>query len=227
MIVNDSKKLQKVAQQFYCELCDYTTCKKSSFDKHIATDKHKNMENGSKMVVNDSEKSPKVAKVFCCELCDYTTCKKCDYTKHLSTDKHKKATNDSKMVVNDSKKSPKVAFYTCECGKIYKYDSGYYRHKKVCNVIITPEKDETSEKELIMISLKDKHILLLDPQKERRLKILHELIKAEMKPFTCSNIEECKTYMNHVFFDLALRNFYKNFSRRNAWRNDKNKISFV
>jgi signal transduction histidine kinase/CheY-like chemotaxis protein len=60
------------------------------------------------------------------------------------------------------------------------------------------------EKELIMISLKDKHILLLDPQKERRLKILHELIKAEMKPFTCSNIEECKTYMNHVFFDLAL-----------------------
>jgi hypothetical protein len=112
------------------------------------------------MVVNDSEKSPKVAKVFCCELCDYTTCKKCDYTKHLSTDKHKKATNDSKMVVNDSKKSPKVAFYTCECGKIYKYDSGYYRHKKVCNVIITPEKDETSEKELIMMLIKQNTELL-------------------------------------------------------------------
>ena len=112
------------------------------------------------MVVNDSEKSPKVAKVFCCELCDYTTSKKCDYTKHLTTDKHKKTTNDSKMVVNDSKKSPKVAFYTCECGKIYKYDSGYYRHKKVCNVIIKPEKDETSEKELIMMLIKQNTELL-------------------------------------------------------------------
>ena len=83
------------------------------------------------MVVNDSKKSPKVAQKFVCEYCDYTTCKKTDYNKHLSTDKHKKAENGSKMVVNDSEKSPKVAQnYKCNCGKIYKYDSGYYRHKK-------------------------------------------------------------------------------------------------
>lgn len=59
MVVNGSKKLLKVAPNFYCELCDYTTSKKSSYMKHLSTDKHKN----SKMVVNDSEKLLKVAKL--------------------------------------------------------------------------------------------------------------------------------------------------------------------
>jgi len=112
------------------------------------------------MVVNDSKKSQKVASFYCCQKCDYSTCKKNDYSKHLSTDKHKKATNGSKMVVNDSEKSPKVAFYTCDCGKLYKYDSGYYRHKKVCDVTILPKKDESSEKELIMMLVKQNTELL-------------------------------------------------------------------
>jgi len=41
------------------------------------------------------------------------------------------------MVVNGSKKISKISKtnnneYECVCGKTYKYDSGYYRHKKVC-----------------------------------------------------------------------------------------------
>jgi hypothetical protein len=86
------------------------------------------------MVVNDSKKSPKVAEFFCCNLCNYTSSKTSDYSKHLLTRKHKKNENDSKMVVKSRQKSPKVGNnYNCECGKIYKYDSGYYRHKKICN----------------------------------------------------------------------------------------------
>ena len=86
------------------------------------------------MIVNDSNLSPKVAKKFCCELCHYVTSKKSDYNKHILTDKHKKRDDDSKMVVNDSNLSPKVAaLYECECGKFYKYDTGYYRHRKLCN----------------------------------------------------------------------------------------------
>ena len=89
------------------------------------------------MIVNDSKNSPKVAKEYCCDLCDYKSCKKSDYKKHLSTDKHKKKENDSKMVVNDSDFSPKSSkkSFTCDCGKVYKYDSGYYRHKKKCNYV--------------------------------------------------------------------------------------------
>ena len=114
------------------------------------------------MIVEDSEKSPKVASKFYCECCDYNTCKKSDYIKHLSTDKHKNSENDSKMVVNDSEKSPKVAKYECECGKIYKYDSGYYRHKKNClgeNVII--DNDDPTDKELILMLIKQNSQLIL------------------------------------------------------------------
>lgn len=82
------------------------------------------------MIVNGSKKLLKVAPNFCCEICDYTTCKKSSYIKHLATDKHEKMTNDSKNIENDSEKLLKVAKYTCQCGKNYSYDSGYYRHKK-------------------------------------------------------------------------------------------------
>ncbi len=107
------------------------------------------------MVVNDSKKSPKVAQKLYCYCCDYNTSKKSDYAKHLATDKHKNNENGSKMVVNGSEKSPKVAHFTCECGKIYKYDTGYYRHKKNCFGTKTDVNfDEPSDKELIMMLIK-------------------------------------------------------------------------
>jgi hypothetical protein len=41
---------------------------------------------------------------------------------------------DSKMIVNDSKLVPNSSNkFECECGKSYKWDSGYYRHKKKCD----------------------------------------------------------------------------------------------
>ena len=86
------------------------------------------------MIGNDSNFSQKVAKKFHCQFCDYSTSKSNDFKKHLATDKHKKTENDSKMVGNGSDLSQKVAgMFQCECGKVYKYDSGYYRHKKKCS----------------------------------------------------------------------------------------------
>ena len=78
------------------------------------------------MVENGSKKLLKVASKYYCEKCDYTTSKKSSIDKHILTIKHK-------MVVDGSKKLLKVANYECECGKQYKYDSGYYRHRKNCN----------------------------------------------------------------------------------------------
>jgi hypothetical protein len=107
------------------------------------------------MIVNGSKKSLKVALKFCCEDCDYSTSKKTDYLKHLSTDKHKKSQNGSYLVVNDSEKSPKVAQYKCECGRVYKYDSGYYRHKKNCSdKIVVTNKEDVNNKDLIMMLIK-------------------------------------------------------------------------
>jgi hypothetical protein len=37
---NETKSCEKVAYKFSCENCDYYTSKKSSYDKHLLTDKH-------------------------------------------------------------------------------------------------------------------------------------------------------------------------------------------
>ena len=82
-----------------------------------------------------SKKSPKIDKKYCCESCYYSTCKLTDYNKHISTEKHKKYQNASKLLVNASEKSTEIQnTFICECGKIYKHDSSFYRHKKVCNI---------------------------------------------------------------------------------------------
>jgi hypothetical protein len=69
-------------------------------------------------------------------------------------------TNGSKMVVNDSEKAPKVAqIYACSCGKTYKYDSGYYRHKKTC-AVSSDAIDDISDKKLIVMLVKQNSELL-------------------------------------------------------------------
>ncbi len=83
------------------------------------------------MIVNLSQKNPKI---FECEICDYTTSSKKDFSKHTSTLKHTKLCNGSNDSVQTPKNPNKICKqYTCVCGNTYKYDSGYYRHKKNCS----------------------------------------------------------------------------------------------
>ena len=89
-----------------------------------------------------------------CFLCDYICIRSNDMKKHLSTDKHqknereyKKNTKNSDFVTENSQKSQKVAqdhnlhHYLCDCGKKYKFHSGLWKHKKICNYKLnnTPE----------------------------------------------------------------------------------------
>ena len=68
---------------------------------------------------------------FHCVLCDYTGKRLSQYNRHIQTKKH----INKEMVTNDNTKvQPKI--YKCICGKIYKYNSGYCRHKKTCNFLI-------------------------------------------------------------------------------------------
>ena len=64
---------------------------------------------------------------YTCNSCKYSTCRKSQYDRHLATTKHNLTT---KYLKYNSKPINKE--YKCVCGKIYKYDSGYYRHKKTC-----------------------------------------------------------------------------------------------
>ncbi len=58
------------AQQYVCDKCDYNTCKKSNFDKHLLTSKHTQA-----MISNDSatKSSKSSSQQYCCE-CGKTYC---------------------------------------------------------------------------------------------------------------------------------------------------------
>jgi len=86
------------------------------------------------MIVNSV---PLSSKKFYCSACEYTTSRKSQYDRHLSTGKHKMIVNDSKMIVEKGQQE-----YDCICGKSYKHDSNYHRHKKVCKYV---EEKKTNE----------------------------------------------------------------------------------
>jgi len=56
-------KVAKVASSYNCIICDYTTCRKSSYDKHLTTAKHYN-------AVNETQMNSKS--------CNYSTCSMCN-----------------------------------------------------------------------------------------------------------------------------------------------------
>ena len=82
------------------------------------------------MIKMINKKKSKNSENYNCELCNFTCCKLSNYKIHLQTNKHKNKENDK----NDNKKMLNNAEnFKCECGKIYKFQSGLCRHKKNCN----------------------------------------------------------------------------------------------
>jgi len=62
------KSSQKVAQKFYCKICNYITSKKTNYDKHIITPKHQRMTEdyiGGQKVAKSSQKV--ASQTFECE----------------------------------------------------------------------------------------------------------------------------------------------------------------
>jgi len=62
----ETKKSLKKSLFFSCECCDYSTCKKCDFDKHVSTRKHERMVSLETM---ETKKSQKVAQLNECDKC--------------------------------------------------------------------------------------------------------------------------------------------------------------
>jgi hypothetical protein len=80
------------------------------------------------MVVNDFK--PKLSSNYYCKCCDYSTSKKSNFDNHNLSAKHQKS-----MIVNVSNdKISKISNkYVCKnCNKVYKDNSGLWRHNKKC-----------------------------------------------------------------------------------------------
>ena len=108
-----------------------------------------------------SQKTSKNIKKFHCETCDFSCCKKGDYIRHLTTGKHK-------MLVNASNTSIKhQPEFNCICGKNYKHDSSYYKHKKSCEFVEEKNVEEKTiakngggqDNELVMLLVKNQNDL--------------------------------------------------------------------
>jgi hypothetical protein len=109
---------------------------------------------------------PKSSSKLCCKICDFNTCRQSQLTRHILTQKHINATKELLKTTNigdkncDTKSSHK---YQCvNCDKIYKHHSSLWKHNKCCTYIkkpIEPNFSEPTEKELIILLLKDNKVL--------------------------------------------------------------------
>ena len=112
---------------FTCNICDYDTSKKTNYDKHILTLKHKNR-------TKKSEKEQKSSTCFYCNDCRLEYDKKSNYDRHLLTLKHKKGIKVSKSST-DIIQSEINQVYECEyCTKVFKARNSLWYHKKTCNM---------------------------------------------------------------------------------------------
>lgn len=83
--------------------------------------------------------------MYCCEKCDYSTCNLYDFNKHSQTKKH--AQSGRNVAIDDlsmdcDKKIATKEFVCPLCNKVYKDNSGLWKHKKRCGSsgdTITPD----------------------------------------------------------------------------------------
>ena len=80
MTTIDNEIMPKLCFKFYCEKCDYGTCKKSSYDNHLLSARHKKTtENNINM--------PKLCLKYTCENCEK------EYNDRAGLWRHKKKCN--------------------------------------------------------------------------------------------------------------------------------------
>ena len=77
-------KMPKNAEKYSCIKCKFSCSKKSNYDKHLLTAKHK-------MIHNDTNKMPKNAAAYICDNCGK------QYTYHSGLSRHKQKCNVQKM----------------------------------------------------------------------------------------------------------------------------------
>ena len=111
-------------------------------------------------------KSPKNRKKYVCKKCNYVTSNKYDFIKHNNTEKHisnNLSIIDNEFSINLSQKSQKPNYMCSICNKVYKDNSGLWRHKKKCKEVIS-DSIHYIDKDLIMMLMKEnselKHMMI-------------------------------------------------------------------
>ena len=163
----------------------------------------------------DTNKMPKNAKMYSCESCDFKCSKLSNYNKHLATLKHINYTSGyNKDMIKELENSTKVEEHRCECGKIYNYSSGLWRHKKKCN-----NPALSSETKLDIVEL------LINENKEFKNVIL-DLFKSNSE-LQKQMLEVCKNSNSNNTINSHNKNFNLNFFLNEQCKDAMNIMDFV
>lgn len=131
-----------------------------------------------------TEKHEKNTDKYHCEKCDYSTSHLGLWKRHIKTKKH----NGTQMVHDDTlekhEKNTKngvsttevINAFICECGRSYKYHSGYYRHKSKCNF-----KSEAKPEVIVSKTNKTDYRQMYEQKLEENLELAHEIIRKQQK----------------------------------------------
>ena len=158
------------------------------------------------MVINKNY--PKKPNEFVCESCKFITCNKKDYSRHVVTKKHIINTNQC-FSIEKPEKTP----YKCICGKIYKENSGLWRHKKVCKF------DEKNENNTLIEKSQDNNDKLIEylMKENKEIKeLILEIVKngiTNTTNNTNNNNSTTHTNSHNKAFNL---NFFLNETCKNA-----------
>jgi hypothetical protein len=66
----ETQKLQKNYKEYSCQICNYMTCRKSSYDKHLLTSKHMNIAKINDLQTKSCKNVQNISKKYMCEICD-------------------------------------------------------------------------------------------------------------------------------------------------------------
>lgn len=146
-------------------------------------------------------KIAKNRKMYRCEHCDYSTCNLFDFNKHNQTKKHTQS--GLSMAIDDfsiasDKKSQKKEFICVNCNKLYKDNSGLWRHKKRCDANQNTYDDKYAEE---------------SPQ------ITPELVLSVLKQNT--ELTNLVVEQNKTIMELAKNGTVQNINMQNVNNNNK------
>jgi hypothetical protein len=158
---------------------------------------------------------------YTCEKCEYGTNNKYDYNRHISTKKH---INDCVMIQNDilpDTLNYATKIYKCICGNEYKYRSGYYRHKKMCNQL-SLTKNDTNETNNEEIDYKQLILQVINQNKE-----LQDLLIKQQEEYKEEQKQLVNKYENLVLHIQPKNNTVIKNSNNKTINNNNNQYNIM
>jgi hypothetical protein len=171
-----------------------------------------------KMIKKNAEKN---AENFYCQKCDFKCFKMSDWNRHIIRRKHMDDKNDKFFGENDNEKTPNLLKpeYVCECGRVYKYQSGLSRHKKTLDCQYKKYCDDESNNKIDESEIKMLTNLVLEVVKQNKeLVFQNNETHKQNQELTNKIVEICKAGTTN---NTQINNTNNNTFNLNVFLNEK------